>query len=109
MYVAANSINLGSFFQNLTTTVKQWGSWFIAFLGVCLIIAGVVQLVKAFISHGRGQVNWLIIGAMILVGGFLVAVGGNFGSMEKVSDIGIKTIEDAATGTGSGSGETGGT
>ena len=89
MFVAG--FNIGTFFSNATTLAKTWGGYFIMFLGVVLIIVGVVKLVMAFIQHGKGpQPNWLLIIGMLLVGGFLLSVGIN-GAIT-FSNVGIDTL-----------------
>ena len=84
------AFDLGTFFSNLTEKAKEWGGYFIIFLGVCLIIISVVQIVKGFASHGRGQTNWLMTIGMLLVGGFLVGAG--FTGVNKLAEVGAATI-----------------
>lgn len=89
--------DLGSFFSNLTAKGKEWGGYFIVFLGVILIIIGVFNIVKAFMSQGRGQTNWFMTIAMILVGGFLCAAGvgsAAFDKMTGLANIGAGTISE---------------
>ena len=83
--------NLGTFFSNLTEKAKEWGGFFIAFLGVILVIWGIVAIVKAFISHGRGQTNWVLSIGMILVGGFLIGAS-QWDKIQSFLDIGTNTI-----------------
>lgn len=83
--------DLGKFFENLTTKAKEWGGYFIMFLGAILIIWGVVNIVKAFVSNGRGQTNWLMTAAMILVGGLFLA--GGFTAMQNFATMGKDTLE----------------
>ena len=92
--------DIGCFFQTLGDKSKEWARWFIVFLGVVLIVWGIVNIVKAFISQGRGQTNWLMTIAMILVGGFLCAIQG-FDEILDFTNIGAETIKQM--------GESGGT
>ena len=85
--------NLGTFFKNLAAKAKEWGHLFIVFLGVILVIWGIVAIVKGFISHGRGQVNWLMSIAMILVGGFLVTLG-SWDALNNWLQIGTGTLTE---------------
>lgn len=84
--------DIGKFFDNLSKNFKTWGSKLIAMLGVILVVWGIVNIVKAFISQGRGQTNWLMTAAMILVGGFLAAVS-SWNNIKQFLDVGTKTIE----------------
>ena len=90
--------DLGSFFSNLASKGKEWGGWFLLFLGVVLIVVGVFNVVKAFMSQGRGQTNWFMTIAMILVGGFLCAAGATgtevFNKMTGLANIGAGTISE---------------
>lgn len=86
--------DLGQFFKNLMEKGKEWGAWFIGFLGVILVIWGIVNVVKAFISQGRGQTNWLLTIGMILVGGFLIGIAGAWDNLQKFLDMGTATIND---------------
>lgn len=89
-------VNIGNFFKNLTSVGRAWGGAFISFLGLVLIVVAIVQLVKAFLQHGKGQANWLMIGLMILVGGYLLTSG--IGGVEAFSNLGKTTLENVATG-----------
>ena len=89
--------DLGKFFSNLTQKGKEWGGYFIVFLGVILIVIGIFNIVKAFMSQGRGQTNWFMTIAMILVGGFLCAAGVGstaFDKMTGLANIGAGTISE---------------
>ena len=86
------TFDIGKFFENLGTKSKEWAKWFIIFLGIVLIVWGIVNIVKAFISQGRGQTNWLMTIAMILVGGFLCAIS-SFDDILKFTKIGSETIK----------------
>ncbi len=92
--------DLGSFFSNLTEKSKEWGGYFVAFLGVVLLVWGIVSIVKAFVSHGRGQVNWLMCIGMILVGGFLIGSGLNLTGIIKIAQVGNDTIDKLGGGGG---------
>ena len=81
------AFDLGKFFSNLTYQAGQWAGYFVAFLGLVLMVIAVVQIVKGFASHGRGQTNWLMTIAMLLVGGFM------FAGIKTFAAIGSETIQ----------------
>lgn len=89
MYLAWD---LGSFFSNLAKYGKQWGAYFIAFLGVILIVAGFYQIVKGLMSHGRGGTNWGLAAACILIGGFMAGVS-TWNSIQNFTNMGSATID----------------
>ena len=99
MYVIG--FDIGTFFSNFTTNLQTWGGYFIGFLGTVLLIYAIVKIVKAFVSHGRSQENWLMIAGMLLVGGWLAATGFKFADLLSFTKVGTDTIMNAGE-TGSG-------
>ena len=87
-------MDLGKFFQNLATLGKEWGSYFIMFLGVIMLIWAAVLIFKAFAQHGRGQSNWLMIFLMLIVGGWMMVQG--FTGIARFADMGAATLERLA-------------
>lgn len=86
------SWDLGSFFSNLALKGKEYGQYFVVFLGVILIIAGLYQIVKGLMSHGRGQTNWGIAAACILIGGFMAGIT-SWDSIQNFTNMGSATID----------------
>ncbi len=95
------AFDIGTFFSNLTAKAQTWGGYFLMFLGVLLIIVGGFQIAKGFMSHGRGQVNWLMAIGTIMVGGFLAAKG--FTGLNTLSGIGAETINALGSSSGTSS------
>ena len=93
--------DLGTFLQNATDTLTQWGGYLFVFLGVIAIIIGVYKIVKGLISHGQsGQpVNWLVSIGLIILGGVLIA--GGFAFVSDIAQEQKKTIEDLGNGSSS--------
>lgn len=87
-------MDLGRFFQNLSTLTQEWGSYFIMFLGALMLVWAGVLIFKAFAQHGRGQSNWLMIAAMIIVGGWMLVQG--FTGIARFADMGAATLERLA-------------
>lgn len=48
----------------------------IVFVGVVMVGVGVYQIAKNLISHGKGQTNWVVTIALIMIGGMLMLSGG---------------------------------
>lgn len=84
--------DVGSFLTNSTDQLKTWGGLVISLLGVILIIVGVFQLVKKFISPQQGGGGWAMPIVMIIVGGALLT--GGWALLAKIAGGGQKTIED---------------
>ncbi len=100
--LASGSINLGKFFDNSKSAIKSWGGSFIGLIGAFMLVAAAVLICKAFIQHGRGQTNWLMLLGMIIVGGCFFV--GGFDIMDSLANVGKQTLNDLATGSGIGGG-----
>lgn len=90
--------DIGTFLQNATKTIKQWGSYLIILIGVVLIIVAVWQIAKGLISHGKGQTNWAVAIIMLIIGGALMA--GGFGLVSTIASGGGQTINELGAGVG---------
>lgn len=88
--------DLGTFLKSATSTLKEWGGYFVILVGVVMLIAGVFQIAKGLISHGRTQVNWFVCFTLIILGGAFMT--GGWGFISTISSGGQKTIEDLGTG-----------
>lgn len=67
----------------------------IVIVGVVMVGVGVYQVAKNLISHGKGQTNWVVTFALIMIGGMLMLSGGwtvleniGTGSKETLDDLG---------------------
>ncbi len=66
---------------NAGTYLKKFGNALMIIAGIVLVIIAVFQIVRGLAGGGRGQVNWvmsiacLLIGGMLLVGGWNMAAG----------------------------------
>jgi len=69
--------------------------YIIVILGIVAIGAGIFQIVKGFVSGGKGQVNWGMAVGCLLVGGALTA--GGVAWVAKIAAGGMSEIDDAGT------------
>lgn len=90
--------DLTSFLTNSTNQLKAWGGLFIILLGVAMIVVGIYQLAKGLIAHGKTQVNWFVVVALIIAGGALTA--GGWTLVSGIASGGKKTIEDLGNSSG---------
>ena len=93
-------MDIGQWLQGAGESLSSWGSYGIMFIGVILIIVAAVKIAAGFISHGKGQTNWLICIGMLLVGGFFV--GSGYTGLKKLADVGAANIGNMSNGSGNG-------
>lgn len=87
-----SKFDLIKFLENASNYVKKVGHWIMVFAGIILVIVAVVQIAKGFASGGRGQVNWVMSLACLLVGGMLIFGGWNLAT--GIASIGADTIAE---------------
>jgi len=84
------------------SNAKDWGTIaggaFITLLGLAVVIVGIVFLVKKLIGNGNGgnEKGWLLIIAMIVVGGALLYGGINL--VLNIAEGGKTTVEELGGG-----------
>lgn len=89
------SFDILKFLNNAANYLKQIGHYLMILAGVVLIIVSVIQIAKGLAGGGRGQVNWVMSIACLLVGGMLTFGGWKLAT--KVAKIGKNTIETVGT------------
>lgn len=82
--------SIGSFLNSSQQSLAFYGSIIASIVGVAMVIVGIYQIAKNLISHGKGQTNWVVTIALLLIGGALAIVGGwrmigNFASGAKTT------------------------
>ena len=89
-----NGFNITKFLENAIKYVGTWGNYIVILTGVVMLICGVYQIAKGFITGAGprgGQTNWVIAIMLILVGGFF-----SFGGLNAVGHVaqgGQQTID----------------
>ena len=85
--------DLKSFLENAAQYAKDAGGALLILMGVVGVVWGGVKLVRKLMGGQQAQQeSWLMIGALIVVGGALAT--GGWTLMENVSSGGQTTIED---------------
>ena len=67
---------LTKFFSGLFGTIGVWGSWIVGIVGAVMVIVGIYQIGKGFMSGGKGQTNWAMAILCLVIGGILAGSGG---------------------------------
>ena len=75
----------------------HYGSIIIILVGVAMIIVSIYQIAKNLIFHGKGQTNWVVTFALLIVGGAFAATGG-WGLFAGVAQGAQKTLNDMGQG-----------
>lgn len=89
--------DLGSFLQNATSTLKEWGGYLIILIGVVMVVWSVVMIARGLISHGKTQVSWPVAIILLILGGAFMV--GGFSFVANIAAGGKTTIEDLGNGT----------
>ena len=96
MYTGGNP-SIGKFIQSMGTNIGSWVKMIVMIIGVIMVGAGIYQVAKNLISHGKGQTNWIVTFALIIIGAILMLSGG-WGFIKAFSKSGQNTLERAANG-----------
>lgn len=100
----AEGFTIGNFLSGIAKSLGNYGQIITTIAGLAMVIVGVYQVAKNLISHGKGQTNWLITAALIVVGGALAVTGG-WGLVGNIASAGQGTMSDLGTGTGDTTGD----
>lgn len=84
------------FLQGAAGYMKNIGHYLMVLAGVILVIIAVVQIAKGLAGGGRGQVNWVMSIACLLVGGMLIFGGWNLAT--SLAKVGKDTMLSVANG-----------
>lgn len=90
--------SIGTFIQTMGKNIGSWVKMIVMIIGVIMVGAGIYQTAKNLISHGKGQTNWIVTLALIILGAILMLTGG-WDFIKTFSGAGKTTLNDAATGT----------
>lgn len=83
-------------FDNAKESLMTIGGAFIGLVGLVMIVVAIFQIAKALISPNKGQANWVMTIALLLVGGIFVV-----GSLSVIVNI-AQDMGSAVQGLGEG-------
>ena len=89
--------SIGTFIQTMGKNIGSWVKMIVMIIGVVMVGFGIYQVAKNLISHGKGQTNWVVTLALIILGAILMLSGG-WDFIKDFSTAGRKTLDDAAKG-----------
>ena len=88
--------DIANFLKNLLKKVQDWGGLLVMAMGAAGVVWGFIQAIIGLISHGKKPTNWLVIIALIVVGGALMVGGWNL--MNSIAEGGRTTINELGGG-----------
>ena len=93
---SSDGFDLIAAMENAGGYLQKFGHYLMIIAGVILVIVAVVQIAKGLANGGRGQVNWVMSIACLLVGGMLLVGGWSMASA--VAKIGNDTMNSLTGG-----------
>ena len=98
MHLMATEWSIGNFLGALQGSVLNYVKIIIVIIGIVMVGFGVYQIAKNLISHGKGQTNWVVTFALIIIGGTLMLTSG-FDLLTTIGRSGKGSIESLGDGT----------
>lgn len=97
MNLMATTWSIGNFLGSLQGSVLNYVKIIIVIIGIVMVGFGVFQIAKNLVSHGKGQTNWVVTFALIIIGGTLMLTSG-FDLLKTIGRSGTGSIEDLGEG-----------
>lgn len=97
--------SIGQMLNSFRDSLGSWVKIAIVIIGGVMLFMGIVQLAKNLISHGKGQTNWIVTMALILIGGVLMLSSG-WDFISSFTSSTNTTLEDIASGSADTTGNT---
>lgn len=98
MNLMATTWSIGNFLGALQGSVLNYVKIIIVIIGIIMVGFGVYQIAKNLISHGKGQTNWVVTFALIIIGGTLMLTSG-FDLLKTIGRSGKGSIENLGDGS----------
>lgn len=95
--LATTAWNLGDALSAIQETIGNYAKVIVGIVGIVMVIVGVYQIAKNLISHGRGQTNWIVTFALIIIGGALM-LSSSWDMIRSIATGGKNTINDLGQG-----------
>lgn len=67
---------ISDFIASAQVSIMSYVQVIILIVGVVMVGVGIYQVAKNLISHGKGQTNWVVTIALIVIGGTLMLTSG---------------------------------
>lgn len=94
---ATGGSSISGFLSSLQKTIANYGSIVVSIIGIAMVIIGIYKIAKNLMSAGKGQTNWVVAIALVVIGGALAIVGG-WAFVGKFANTTKTTLNDMAEG-----------
>lgn len=74
--LSSGSWSISKFLGAMQNSLTYYVKIIVLAIGVVMVGAGIFQVAKNLISHGKSQTNWVVTFALIIIGGTLMLTGG---------------------------------
>lgn len=98
MLMATSEPSLGTFLGSFQATLAHYGSIAASIIGVAMVVVAIYQIAKGLMSGGKGQTNWVMTIALLLIGGMLALASG-WETIGTFVNTGNTTLEGMAKGS----------
>lgn len=88
---------LGNFIASFQKTLARYASMASSIIGIAMVVVALYQVAKGLMSGGKGQTNWVMTIALLLIGGVLALTGG-WSTVGRLVNTGNATLYDMAGG-----------
>ena len=104
LFAAGGSASIGTFLGKFQETLANYGGIATSIIGIAMVIVAIYQIAKGLMSGGKGQTNWVMTIALLLIGGALALMGGwntvgNFVGISNNTIVGMSNGSADKTGT----------
>lgn len=89
--------SIGNFIASLQGSMVNYVKIIVTIIGLVMVCFGTYQIAKNLISHGKGQTNWVVTFALIIIGGTLMLTSG-FQVLQSFGRAGKTSIENLGAG-----------
>lgn len=94
--MAGSNWSVTAFLNGLNNSLRLWGTFIVAIIGVVMVIVAVFNIGKGLMSGGRSQTNWVMNIILFFLGGAL-AFGTGWSLVADIAKGGEQTLTDLGT------------
>lgn len=93
----SDGASIGQFLASFQATLARYGSIAVSIIGVAMVVVAIYQIAKGLMSGGKGQTNWVMTIALLLIGGALALTSG-WKTVGQLVETGNTTLDKMSNG-----------